>query len=126
MCCNRNYQKAVNEDLKKQFANTCKFCNHVIHKFILLLQKGICPCKYINDWEIFNKTSLPEKEDFYSNLNVEDITDANYRQTKRVQKYFKIKISGEYHDLCVQSNKFLLADLFKNLQNMCLKIYELD
>ena len=57
---------------------------------------------------------------------MEDITDANYTQTKRVQKYFKIEISGEYHDLYVQSNKCLLADLFKNLQNMCLKIYELD
>ena len=37
--------------------------------------------KYINDWEKFNETLLLEKEDFYSHLNMEDITDANYTHT---------------------------------------------
>ena len=37
--------------------------------------------KYINDWEKFNETLLLEKEDFYSHLNIEDITDANYTHT---------------------------------------------
>ena len=43
----------------------------------MLLQKGVDPYEYINDWEKFNETSLPEKEDFYSNLNMEDVTEAN-------------------------------------------------
>ena len=37
--------------------------------------------KYINDWEKFNETLLLEKEDFYSHLNMEDITDANDTHT---------------------------------------------
>ena len=72
------------------------------------------------------RASLPEKEDFYSHLNVEDITDADYVYTKTVCKDFEIKKLEEYHDLYVQSDTLLLADVFENFRNMCLKIYELD
>ena len=44
------------------------------------------------DWEKFNETSLPEKEDFYNHLNMEDITDADYAHAPRVCKDFEIKI----------------------------------
>ena len=68
----------------------------------------------MDDWEKFKETSLPEKEDFYSHLNVEDITDADYAHAKRVCKDFEIKKLGEYHDLYVQSDTLLLADVFDN------------
>ena len=71
-------------------------------------------------------TSLIEKEDFYSHLNMEDITDADYTYAKRVCKNFEIKNLAEYHDLYVQRNKLLLADVFENFRKMCLEIYELD
>ena len=45
---------------------------------------------------------------------------------KRVCKYFDRKILEEYHDLYVQSNILLLADVFQDFRNMCLKIYQLD
>ena len=54
----------------------------------------------MDDWEKFDETSLPEK-DFYSHLNTEDITDADYAHGKRVCKGFEIKNLGEYHDLYV-------------------------
>ena len=82
--------------------------------------------EYIDDWEKFNKTSLPEKEDCYSHLNMKDITDADYAHAKRVCKDFEIKNLGKYHDLYVQSDTLLLADVFENFRNMCLEIYELD
>ena len=64
---------------------------------------------------------------FYSHLNMEDITDADYAHAKSVCKHFEIKNLGEYHDLHVQSETLLLlADIFQNFRNMCLKIYELD
>ena len=66
------------------------------------------------------------KEDFYSHLNMEDITDADYAHIKRVCKDSEIKNLGEYHDLYLQSGTLLLADLFENFRNMCLEIYELD
>ena len=62
------------------------------------------PYEYKDDWEKFNETSLPEKEDFYSKLNMEDITDADYTHAKRVYKDFEINTLGEYHDLYIQSD----------------------
>ena len=55
----------------------------------------------MNDLGKSNKKSLPEKEDLYSYLNMEDITDANYKHAKRVCKDFKINNLDEYHDLYV-------------------------
>ena len=94
--------------------------------FILLLQKGVYPDEYMDEWEKINKTSLPEKEDFYSHLNMEDIIAADYVQAKRVCKDFEITNLGEYHDLYLHSDTLLLADVFENIRNMCIKIYELD
>ena len=65
----------------------------------------------MDHWEKFNGTSSPEKEDFYSHVNVEDITNADYTHTKRVCKDFEMKNLGEYHDLYVQSDTLLLADV---------------
>ena len=42
---------------------------------MLLLWKAVYPNEYVDDWEKFNETSLTEKIDFYSHLNMEDITD---------------------------------------------------
>ena len=71
--------------------NTYKFSNHDNNKFILLLQKDVYRYEYMDDWEKFNETSLPVKEDFYSHMNMdmEDITDADYAHAKRVCKEFK-------------------------------------
>ena len=88
LCCNKNYQQKFDEKLKERFFNTYKFSNHDNNKFILLLWKGVYPYEYMDDWEKFNETSLPEKEDFYSHLNMEDITDADYTHAKRVCKNF--------------------------------------
>ena len=73
-----------------------------------------------------NKTLLCKKEDFYNELNMKGITDADYTQTRRVLKIKKIKNLSEYCDLYVQSNKLLPGFVFDNFQNMCPKIYELN
>ena len=92
----------------------------------MLLRKGVYHYEYMDDLEKFNETSLPEKEDFYNHLNMEDITDADYVHAKRVCKDFEIKNIGEYNDFYVESDTLLLADVFENFRNMCLKIHELD
>ena len=66
------------------------------------------------------------KKNFYSNLNMEDTTDANYMHAKRVFKDFEIKSSGEYHDLYLKNDTLLLADVFENFREVCLKIYNLS
>ena len=73
-----------------------------------------------------DETSLPDKEAFYSNLNMEDITDVDYRHRKTVFEYLINKNLGDYHNLYDQSDTLLLADVFENFRNMCIKVYELD
>ena len=73
--CNNYYKKKFNKDLIKKFKNTCSFCNNDLNKFILLLRKGVYPYEYMDSREKFNEKSLPSKEDFYSNLNMEDIDE---------------------------------------------------
>ena len=80
----------------------------------------------MDSWEGFNETSLPDKEVFYSWLNMEDITDVDHRHAKGVFTNLSNKNLGDYHDLYVQSDTLLLADLFKTFRNMCIKGYELD
>ena len=58
-----------------------------------MLRKGVYPYEYMESWKQFYESSLPEKEDFYSNLNMEYIADADYKHGKRVLKDFKIKKS---------------------------------
>ena len=71
-----------------------------------MLRKGVYPCEYMDNWEICNENSLPEREDFYSHLNMEDITDADYTHAKRIYKDFEIENLSEYYDLYVQSDTF--------------------
>ena len=80
----------------------------------------------MDSWERFNETSLPDKKAFYSELNLEDITDKDYAHAQKVFEEFKLKNLGDYHDLYVQSDTLLLADVFENFRNMCLDIYGLD
>ena len=69
---------------------------------------------------------MPIKEDFYSHLNVENVDDIDYRHGNNVFKSFKLEKLGDYHDLYVKSDTLLLADVFENFRNMCIKVYELD
>ena len=84
----KNYEHKFDEKLKERFFNAYKVSNHDNNYFILFLQKDIYLYEYMDDWEKFNETSLPEKEDFYSHLNMEDITDADYVYAKKVCKDF--------------------------------------
>ena len=82
-------------------------------------------------WERFDETSLPDKEPFHSKLNMVDITDVHHRHAKRVfnevaPKNLSNKNLGDYHDLYVQSDTLLLADIFEDFRNMYIKVYELD
>ena len=133
--CNIYYKKKFNNDLIKKFKYTYSFCNNDtiessslerINKFVLLLRKGVYPYEYMDSWERFNEKLLPSKKDFYSNLNMEDISDIDYRHAKNAFKRFKIENLGDYHDLYVKSDTLLLADVFNNFRDMCIKEYELD
>ena len=110
-------------ELSETFPSIYKFCNKDLNKFELLLQKGVYPYEYMDSWERFNETSLPDKESFYSELNKENITDEEYAHAQKVWEVFKIKNLGEYRDLYVQIDTLLLSDVFENFRDKCLGIY---
>ena len=73
----------------------------------------------------FNETSLPPKKDFYSELISEDISDKDYNHAQKVFNEYCTDM-GEYHDLHVQTDTFLLADVFEKFRDKCIEIYGLD
>ena len=113
---NKDYSNKLDDKLKKKFKKTFQFSNNDINEFILLFRKVVYPYEYIDDWEKFNETTLPEKEEFYSKLNFGEITDVDYMHGKRVCKGFELKDLGEYHDL------YFKSDLFRNLRIRFCKI----
>ena len=124
--CNKNYNKDFNRELINRFSSTYKFCNGDISKFMLLLRKVVYPYEYMDSWERFDETLLPDKEAFYSSLNMEHITDADYRLAKRVFNNPNNKNLSDYHDLYIQSDTLLFADVFESFRKKCIEIYELD
>ena len=92
----------------------------------MFLRKGVYPYEYMNSWERFNETTLPNKKSFYSQLNLEDITNKDYAHAQKVFEESKLKNFGDCHDLYVQSDALLLADVFENFRNKCIEVYELD
>ena len=124
--CKKNYKIDFDKELINKFSSTYDFCKEDINEFILLLRKGVSPYEYMDSWNRFSKASLPDKKDFYSCLNMENITDIVHRHATGVFKEFKLNNLGDYHDLYVESDTLLLADIFENFRGISLKTYELD
>ena len=124
--CGKEYKKGFNKELLERFSNTYEFCGNDINKFLILLRKGVYPYEYMDEWNKFNEKELPCKGSFYSNLSMEDISDTDYKHANNAFKKFNINNLGEYHDLYVRSDTLLLADIFENFRQSCLKNYRLD
>ena len=92
----------------------------------LITRKGVYPYDYVSSLEKMSKTQLPPKEEFYSKLNNEDISDEDYKHAQKVFKTFDCKTIRDYHDLYLKTDALLLADVFENFRKTCLKHYNLD
>ena len=94
-------------------------------KVDLMAEKGVYPYDFMDSFKKFNE-KLPSKEDFYSILNDEHISDEEYQHAQNVWDTFMLKTMGEYHDLYLKSDILLLADVFENFRKTCLQYYKLD
>ena len=94
-------------------------------KLDLMAQKGVYPYDYMDSIDKFSE-KLPPKEEFYSILNDEHISDKDYKHAQNVWNTFSLKNMGEYHDLYLKSDILLLADVFQNFRKTCLEYYKLD
>ena len=80
----------------------------------------------MDSWEKIDETKIPPKEAFYSKLNLEGISDADYAHAQKLWEVLGIKTRSEYHDLYAQSDTLLLADVFENFGDKRNEIHELD
>ena len=94
-------------------------------KLDLMARKGVYPYDYMDSFDKFNE-KLPTKEEFYSVLNNEHISDEDYKNAHNVWNAFSLKNMGEYHDLYLKSDVLLLTDVFENFRKTCLEYYKLD
>ena len=114
----------VNNLTKEDFKN--------LHKYFtpkqaeILKQKGFYPYEYMDSEEKFHDTKPPPREAFYSNLSGKGISNKNYNRVLNVWNTFNMKIFKEYHELYNITDVLLLADVFENFRDLCLKIYGLD
>ena len=92
----------------------------------LLSKKGVYSYDFMDSFEKFNNRELPTKDQFYSILNDEHITDDEYDHTKEVWDTFCIKTMGDYHDLYLVSDVLLLTDVSENFRKTCMQYYKLD
>ena len=100
--------------------------NHTDEQFRLLLTKGVYPYEYMSSWDKFDRTNIPQKEAFYSKLNMSGINNCEYARAQKVWKEFNIKNLGEYHDLYLKTDVLLLCNVFESFRNTCLQHYQLD
>ena len=92
----------------------------------LMSQIGVYPYDFMDSFEKFNQTKLPNKDQFYSILNHQHITDDEFDHANKVWNTFMIKTMGEYHDLYLVSDVLLLTDVFENFRKTCMQYYKLD
>ena len=95
-------------------------------QFQLMKGKGVYPYDYMDSFSKFSDTQLPGREDFYSLLTDEDISDDDYSHAQDVWNTFGMQNMGEYHDLYLKSDVLLLADVFENFRRASLLNHGLD
>ena len=122
--CKGTSTKSINGLIEK-FPRMYQFCNGDLNKFVLLLRKGVYPYEYMDSWERFDETSLPDKKYSYNELNLEGITDEDYSHAQKLFEEFCTDIS-DYRDLYVQCDTLLLADVFEKFRDTYIEIYGLD
>ena len=114
----------VNNLPKDAFKNLLKYFTP--KQAEILKQKGFYPCEYMDSIEKFKDTEPPPLEAFYSKLSGKGINEKNYKHVWNVWNTFKMKTFKEYHELYNITDVLLLADVFENFRDICLKIYGLD
>ena len=109
-------------------ADAFKYTSQVFQneKLSLMKQKGVYPYDYVDSFGKFGDQQLPPKEEFYSILTGEGISDEQYQHAQKVWNTFNMRTMGEYHDLYLKSDILVLADVFENFRKTCHQYYKLD
>jgi len=119
---NASLDKLVNTLSADAFKYTSKFSPSPQ----LARHKGVYPYECVTDSSKFTETCLPPTDKFYSALNETEITDDDYNRAQETWNIFNCATLRDYHDAYLKTDVLLLADVFENFREMCLKNYGLD
>lgn len=148
---NSSYRHNVSEKIKLKFIDSCRFMaaslselasllpshkkrilyaecqkNYSSEQMLMLERKGVFPYDFVDNLQRLDEISLPSREQFYSELNEEGISDEDYEFACQIWEKFHIKTLGEYSELYLKTDVLLLADVFENFRDLCHTIYKLD
>ena len=118
-------EKLASNLVDENFIYTKKYFTDPV-QFGLVKRKGVYPYDYMDSFSKFNDTELPQREDFYSLLTDNNISEDDYRHARDVWNTFNLQNMGEYHDLYLKTDILLLTDVFENFRKTCLTYYKLD
>ncbi|XP_050447449.1 uncharacterized protein LOC126849549 [Cataglyphis hispanica] len=90
------------------------------------IQIGIFPYEYIDCVDRLEDTCLPPRDSFHNSLTGDTVSESDYAHAETVWKRFSIRTLGEYSDLYLKTDVLLLADIFENFDESCIKSYGLD
>ena len=102
------------------------FVKHDSKQKELLIRKGVYPYEYMDSWDRFEEKRLPSIDECYSKLNMSRISEKDYQHACKVWNEFGLKNMGDYHDLYLETDVLLLANVFESFRKVCLDNYELD
>lgn len=97
-----------------------------LRKLKLLSRKGVYPYTYMDSLAKFDEEELPSQQSFYNDLTDEPISDEDYAHVQSVWEEFELQNLGELHDLYVEGDVLLLADVFQKYRKLCLTTYGID
>jgi hypothetical protein len=105
-------------EIRNQFGNGIEF--------ELMRQKGVFPYSYTNSFQKLDEPALPTNVQFYDPLTESHILPADYDRAVKVWETFRCQTLGDYSDVYLKCDVFILADVFENFRNLSLQQYKLD
>ena len=122
--------KFMASSLEKLVSNLDNFPNLQRHfegeQLGLVKRKGVYPYDYMSSFERLSETCLPPIECWYSRLKDENVSEDDFAHANKVWDTFGMKTMRDYHDLYIQTDVRLLADVFERFRGVCLQHYKLD
>ena len=92
----------------------------------LLKQKGVFCYDYVDSIQALDLDRLPPIEDFFNKLTDTPCCHEDYVHAQKVWKFFRCKTLRDYHDIYLNTDVALLADVFQNFRQLCFKFYRID
>jgi len=126
---NSSLAKLVENLPKDRLIHTQQYLNHHYGSsdgLELLTRKGVFPYSYFTSMDILELTQLPPQAAFKNDLTARDISNDDYQHAQKVWNHFEMTTFRQYHDLYLDTDVHLLADVFECFRDLCLDTYQLD